>query len=83
VSTVGVEADEIARGLMEARRTYVPVARPAVVEEGVDDRTEAAHEINLFDMDQKYGDVIGVDAVSAWLRARVSDPDRSNERGLR
>jgi nicotinamidase-related amidase len=39
-----------------------------VVEECVFDRHEAAHAINLFDIDQKYGDVIGVDEVVSYLR---------------
>ena len=38
-----------------------------VVEECVYDRTEASHAINLFDMDQKYADVRGIEEVLAWL----------------
>jgi maleamate amidohydrolase len=38
-----------------------------VVEECVYDRTEASHAINLFDMDQKYADVKGIEDVLAWL----------------
>lgn len=38
-----------------------------VVEECVYDRHEAAHAINLFDMNQKYADVLGLEQVSAWM----------------
>ena len=38
-----------------------------VVEECVFDRHEACHAINLFDMEQKYGDVIGIDQAIAYL----------------
>lgn len=38
-----------------------------VVEECVFDRTEAAHAINLFDMHEKYADVLGIDEVVAHL----------------
>jgi maleamate amidohydrolase len=40
-----------------------------IVEECVFDRTEAAHAMSLFDMDQKYGDVISIDEASAYLEA--------------
>lgn len=38
-----------------------------VVEECVYDRHEAARAINLFDMDQKYGDVLPLAEVCAWI----------------
>ncbi|TDC47226.1 isochorismatase family protein [Jiangella ureilytica] len=38
-----------------------------VVEDCVYDRHEASRAINLFDMDQKYADVISLDEVTAWL----------------
>jgi maleamate amidohydrolase len=38
-----------------------------VVEECVFDRHEACHAINLFDMNQKYADVIGIDEAIAYL----------------
>jgi len=38
-----------------------------VVEECVFDRHEASHAINLFDMHQKYSDVLGIDEVVAHL----------------
>ena len=41
--------------------------RTIVVEEGCYDRTEASHAMALFDMDQKYADVRGVEEVSSWL----------------
>lgn len=42
--------------------------RMIVAEECVFDRHEAPHAINLFDMDQKYADVLPVDEVIAWMR---------------
>jgi maleamate amidohydrolase len=41
--------------------------RMMVVEECVFDRDEASHAINLFDMDQKYGEVICLDDTLEWL----------------
>jgi maleamate amidohydrolase len=41
--------------------------RPAVPREAVGDRNPAAHEANLYDIDTKYGDVVGVDDVVAHL----------------
>lgn len=43
--------------------------RVIVVEEGVFDRHEACHAINLFDMDQKYADVVPLAEVLARLRS--------------
>jgi maleamate amidohydrolase len=41
--------------------------RPAVPRDAVGDRNPAAHEANLYDIDTKYGDVVGVDDVVAHL----------------
>ena len=41
--------------------------RMIVAEECVFDRTEASHAINLFDMDQKYADVLALEDILAWL----------------
>lgn len=41
-----------------------------VVEDCVYDRHEAARAINLFDMDQKYADVLDSSAVIAWIRTQ-------------
>lgn len=41
--------------------------RPIVARDGVGDRSLAAHEANLFDMEQKYADVIDCAAISAAL----------------
>jgi maleamate amidohydrolase len=38
-----------------------------VVEDGVFDRGELSHAVNLFDMDQKYADVLPGSDVVAWL----------------
>ena len=42
--------------------------RMKVVEEGVWDRHETAHAMNLFDMHQKYADVVSLAETSDWLR---------------
>jgi maleamate amidohydrolase len=48
-----------------------------VVEECVFDRHETAHAMNLFDMHQKYADVLGVDEVVAHLQSiTVREPAR-------
>lgn len=53
------------------RATVVDAAshryRVIVVEECCYDRTQSSHAINLFDMDQKYADVLGVDVVLDWI----------------
>jgi nicotinamidase-related amidase len=43
--------------------------RMLVVEDCVFDRHQAAHAINLFDMDQKYADVISLDEAIGYLRS--------------
>lgn len=45
-----------------------------VVEEAVYDRHEACHAINLFDMNQKYADVLPLDEVLAWLSDYAAVP---------
>lgn len=45
-----------------------------VVEECVFDRTEASHAINLFDMHQKYADVLSLAEVSAYLESYNASP---------
>jgi nicotinamidase-related amidase len=42
--------------------------RVMVVEEGVWDRHETAHAMNLFDMNQKYADVVSVDETVEWMQ---------------
>jgi len=42
--------------------------RVIVVEDCVYDRHEATRAINLFDMDQKYADVLPLDEVAQWIR---------------
>lgn len=42
--------------------------RPMVIEECVGDRAIAPHEANLFDIQQKYGDVIGKDQLAEDLK---------------
>jgi hypothetical protein len=43
-----------------------------VVEECVYDRHEACHAINLFDMDQKYADVLSLDEVTGWIKEQAA-----------
>jgi maleamate amidohydrolase len=43
--------------------------RPIVPREAVGDRNPSAHEANLYDIDTKYGDVVGVDDVVGHLEA--------------
>ena len=43
--------------------------RMSVVEECTFDRTEASHAINLFDMNQKYADVLPLDEILKYLDA--------------
>jgi maleamate amidohydrolase len=45
----------------------------AVVEEATFDRGEVSHWMSLFDMHQKYADVVGVDEVVAHLRSVPTD----------
>ncbi len=40
---------------------------PVVVREAVGDRDQRVHEANLFDLDAKYADVVGIDEVLAYL----------------
>lgn len=55
--------------VVDARSHRISVT---VVEECVFDRTEAAHAINLFDMDQKYADVLSIDQVIPELDQRAA-----------
>jgi maleamate amidohydrolase len=43
--------------------------RVVVAEECVFDRTEAAHAMNLFDMDEKYADVLGLAEIENYIRS--------------
>lgn len=47
--------------------------RPIVVREGVGDRSARSHEQSLFDLDQKYADVVGLDDAIAALKERPAD----------
>ena len=46
--------------------------RPIVPRECVGDRAQAPHDANLFDIQQKYGDVVGVDDVLQAFRAHAA-----------
>jgi len=49
--------------------------RMIVAEEGVFDRHEACHAINLFDMNQKYADVLPLDDIVQYIRSwRAEQP---------
>ncbi len=57
--------------------------RMKVVEEGVWDRHETCHAMNLFDMHQKYADVVSLAETIDWLRAwRGRHPMPEGEREL-
>jgi maleamate amidohydrolase len=43
--------------------------RPAVIREAVADRSPLAHEANLIDIEQRYGDVISLQRALDYLRA--------------
>lgn len=45
--------------------------RTIVVREAVGDRAREPHEANLFDMDAKYADVVGIDEALAYLGGRA------------
>ncbi|MBO9520662.1 MAG: isochorismatase family protein [Nocardioidaceae bacterium] len=52
--------------------------RPVVVREGVGDRSARSHEQSLFDLSQKYADVVGLDeAVSALEERALQERTRS------
>ncbi len=46
--------------------------RPMVVEEAVGDRSQAAHEQSLFDLNAKYADVVGVEDVLGYLSGVIA-----------
>lgn len=46
--------------------------RPILVREALGDRSKAAHDQALFDIQAKYGDVVGLDEVTMYLEARTS-----------
>jgi maleamate amidohydrolase len=46
--------------------------RPIVVREAVGDRSRAAHEQSLFDLDQKYADVVDLDEALGYLESLSS-----------
>jgi maleamate amidohydrolase len=48
--------------------------RPMVIREGVGDRSAAAHEQSLFDLQQKYCDVISAEEALQHLRQRAGSP---------
>jgi nicotinamidase-related amidase len=47
-----------------------------VVREAVGDRARAPHDANLFDIEQKYGDVISVDDAVSYLSATLQEATR-------
>ena len=42
--------------------------RPMVVREAVGDRSAAAHEQSLFDLNAKYADVVGLDETLQYMK---------------
>ncbi|HEY2986401.1 MAG TPA: isochorismatase family protein [Candidatus Binatia bacterium] len=73
IITVGESTSGCVRASVVDGTTYR--FRMVVVEEGVFDRHEACHAINLFDMNQKYADVLPLDDVVKYLRSwRAEQP---------
>jgi maleamate amidohydrolase len=54
--------------------------RMIVVEECVYDRHEATRAMNLFDIDQKYGDVLGFAEVMDWIGSHAVEPAQPSPR---
>jgi maleamate amidohydrolase len=50
--------------------------RPVVPREAVGDRNPDAHEANLYDIDAKYGDVVGVDEALGYLEGLEQPAER-------
>jgi maleamate amidohydrolase len=48
--------------------------RPLIPREAVGDRNPAAHEVNLFDMDAKYGDVLSLEETLRYLEMGARHP---------
>jgi nicotinamidase-related amidase len=46
-----------------------------VPEQCVSDRSDASHRMSLFEMDQKYGDVVDVEAVLEYLQGLADSPE--------
>jgi nicotinamidase-related amidase len=53
--------------------------RPMVVREAVGDRSPAAHRQALFDLDQKYADVVSTDETVAYLESLHAPADHQEE----
>jgi maleamate amidohydrolase len=52
---------------------YMHGLRVGIVEDCVFDRNHLSHKVNLFDMNAKYGDVMFLDEVHAYLTSLSSD----------
>lgn len=46
--------------------------RPMIVEEAVGDRSQAAHDQSLFDLNAKYGDVVSLEDTLSYLKTATS-----------
>ena len=55
-------------------------ARAARWCQAVGDRAEAAHRQSLFDLEQKYGDVVGLNEAVDYLATRVRQPQAVEQR---
>jgi len=49
--------------------------RVLLVEEGTFDRGEVSHKVNLFDLNQKYADVVSIDIALQYLRSASAAPE--------
>jgi maleamate amidohydrolase len=70
VTTSGCVRATAVDSLQHGYRTIVPA-------DAVGDRAEGPHRANLFDIDAKYGDVVGTDDVLDHLRGEGNDPDNA------
>ena len=51
---------------------FIKILRVGVVHECVFDRTQASHFMNLYDMHQKYSDVISAEMAMGYLREKAT-----------
>jgi isochorismate hydrolase len=51
---------------------YMHGLRVGIVEDCVFDRNHLSHKVNLYDMNTKYGDVMFLDEVQAYLKSLAS-----------
>lgn len=58
----------MASGSASATDAFMRDIRPMIVRECVADRSPAVFEANLFDLEQKYADVVGLEEALRYLK---------------